>query len=248
MSGWLDPVRATLDVQASPLTMFFRIDDVGWRTDRLRRLLAVFASTGLPADLAVIPEALTPADAAELRGVAASMSLGLHQHGFAHENHEPEGRKQEFGPSRHPDLQRRDIALGRAVLMNRLGDVLDPVFTPPWNRCTLDTAGCLAELGYAALSRDATASPRQALLPELPVTVDWFAKRKGVRLTREEVGARFAAELSEERPLGMMLHHAVMDDEELHAFLELASLLGTSPAVRPVRMVSLLRTRTLRAG
>ena len=35
---------------------------------------------------------------------------------------------------------------------------VDPIFTPPWNRCTQATADCLAMLGYRVLSRDATAS------------------------------------------------------------------------------------------
>ena len=83
----------------APVDVFFRDDDAGWRDDRLLALLDLFAEHALPLDVAVIPAALGEPVAAELRGRAGAR-LGLHQHGFAHANHEPDGRKHEFGPSR----------------------------------------------------------------------------------------------------------------------------------------------------
>ena len=65
----------------------------------------------------------------------------VHQHGLAHVNHEPDGRKFEFGPSRTHEEQRADIEAGRRLLAERLGDAVEPIFTPPWNRCTRDTGG-----------------------------------------------------------------------------------------------------------
>jgi hypothetical protein len=108
---WLDPVQAAIDAADAPVEMFFRDDDGGWEHGRLVRLLDLFAATGLPVDLAVIPMALDRRLAAELRTLAAlpGTRLGLHQHGLAHRNHEPEGRKFEFGPSRSPSQQRHDI-------------------------------------------------------------------------------------------------------------------------------------------
>jgi len=49
----LEVVRAALDARDSPVTLFFRDDDAGWRTDRLRALLDLFAEFALPVDLAV---------------------------------------------------------------------------------------------------------------------------------------------------------------------------------------------------
>jgi hypothetical protein len=40
----LEPVRDALDERDSPVTLFFRDDDAGWRTDRLRALLDLFAN------------------------------------------------------------------------------------------------------------------------------------------------------------------------------------------------------------
>src|SRR3954470_22008778 len=158
---WLQPLRARLNARDRPLTLFFRDDDAGWADERLFELMDRFEERRLPLDLAVIPQALSAPLAAELRErqEASGGRVGLHQHGFAHVNHETEGRKQEFGPSRSADEQREDIATGLAELERLLGGCLQPVFTPPWNRCTEATGRCLAELGFRVLSREHRAEP-----------------------------------------------------------------------------------------
>jgi hypothetical protein len=111
-----------LDEAPGPVTFFFRDDDAGWDDGRLFALLAVFASRALPLDVAVIPGALggNLADSLMSLSVEFNGRLGLHQHGLAHVNHESSGRKCEFGGGRDPDLQRRDIAEGAALLGDRL--------------------------------------------------------------------------------------------------------------------------------
>ena len=129
----------------------------------------------------MIPLELDAGLASELR----ARPVGLHQHGLAHVNHEREGRKHEFGPSRDAAAQRRDIEAGRERLADLLGDRVDPIFTPPWNRCTPETGRVLAELGFAVLSREARAEPlRVPGLAELPVTVDWVAARAATSASR----------------------------------------------------------------
>ena len=145
----------SLDETAQPVEVFFRDDDAGWEDERLLELIARFAEHGLPLDLAVIPAELTPA----LAGRLAETHVGMHQHGYAHTNHQVEGRKCEFGPARGYREQRADIARGWARLRELLGDRIDPFFTPPWNRCTRDTGEALVELAFdAALAR----APRRA--------------------------------------------------------------------------------------
>lgn len=235
MSAWLDPLRAALE--ESPATFFFRDDDAGWDDDRLRRLLDVFDRHAAPLDLAVIPCALGERLAAELR--ARLGTTGLHQHGFAHRNHEPEGRKCEFGPSRTEAEQRRDVLRGRLLLEGLLGGPIDPIFTPPWNRCTPATARALAAAGLRVLSRESRA-PALGVdgVDELPVHVDWFGRRKGVRLTREELGGRLAAEARAGGPVGVMLHHAVMDGDERRGVDELLGVL--TRGARLARMTELV--------
>lgn len=230
MSGaWLDPLRARLDAVDKPVTFFFRDDDAGWADERLFELMGLLEERRLPIDLATIPCALSEPLADELRArqAAGRGRVGLHQHGFAHVNHEPEGRKQEFGPARSADEQREDIATGRRDLERLLGGCLDPVFTPPWNRCTPVTGRCLAELGFRVLSREHRAEPLAVEgLAEVPVSVDWFAKRKGVPLDRAAVGEQLAARTEGDGPVGVMFHHAAMDAAEMAAATDLLDLLA----------------------
>jgi hypothetical protein len=220
MVRWLDPVVAALDAAPAPVPWFFRDDDVGWRTDRVRVLVDRFERHGVPLDLAVIPHALRPGLARELRRRAGD-GLAVHQHGLAHVNHEPEGRKQEFGPSRSREAQRRDIEAGRRMLADRLGDILQPIFTPPWNRCTAATGACLAELGFSVLSREARAEPLGVPgLRELPVRVDW------VRLEVVALVARLVAAVGSGEPVGVMFHHAEMDDDAMDRTGELLALVA----------------------
>jgi peptidoglycan/xylan/chitin deacetylase (PgdA/CDA1 family) len=235
MTAWLDPLRAALD--ESPATFFFRDDDAGWRDDRLRRLLDVFDRRVAPVDLAVIPCALGQGLATELR--ARRGTTGLHQHGFAHVNHEPEGRKCEFGPSRGEAEQRRDVERGRLLLEQLLEGPLDPIFTPPWNRCTQTTGRALAAAGLRVLSRESR-TPALGVdgLDELPVHVDWFAHRNGVRLSPDELGERLAAEARGGGPVGVMLHHAFMHADDRRRVHELLGVLARD--ARLVRMRELV--------
>jgi hypothetical protein len=180
--------------------VFFRDDDAGWDDPRLLALCDLFGALELPLDVAVIPVALHDGLAREL---LARDWLGLHQHGFSHENHEREGRRCEFGPSRSYDEQRADIAAGHDALAEH--GIETTLFTPPWNRCTADTGRALVELGFTALSREHRAEPLglEGLL-EVPVHLDF------ARLSPEELDVRFARLVAEGGPVGVMFHHAVM--------------------------------------
>lgn len=238
--SWLAAIGEALDAAPAPVPVFFRDDDAGWADGRLLALLDVLAARGsrpgpggasaVPVDLAVIPRALGPGLAREL----LARDVGLHQHGLAHANHEREGRKHEFGPARRAARQRADIAEGRERLAELLGDRVDPIFTPPWNRCTIATGRCLAELGFAVLSRESRAEPLGLPgLRELPVHVDF------VRLAPEDIAARAAARIRAGGPLGVMLHHEEMDAGAMRRAGELAGLAADHPGARPARMMEL---------
>jgi hypothetical protein len=247
VSAWLRGLREALDAAAEPVTFFFRDDDAGWRDDRLMALLDVFAQRTVPIDLATIPRAMTPELAgALLERAERTQPLGLHQHGYAHVDHQVEGRGCEFGSDRPADAQRRDIAAGRRRLQELLGPALEPVFTPPWNRCTEATGACLVELGLTVLSRDRTAVALDLDgLRELPVQVDWLAKRKGVPLGREAVGEQLAARAGEPTPLGVMLHHAEMDTEDLTAMSQLLDMICAHERARCLSMAAVVQETTL---
>ena len=243
MSAWLDNLRRALDAAVRPVDFFFRDDDAGWCDERLFALLDLFERHSLPIDLAAIPRALNASLASELRARTATARgrLAVHQHGFAHVNHEREGRKCEFGPSRSREQQRRDIESGRRILSEEYGLNVGDIFTPPWNRCTEATGEALRESGFRVLSRDATARPLGVEgLRELPVRVDWLARRKGVRLSLEELGDLLAeAARNAASPVGVMFHHELMDDGELFRAGKLLALLATHTSAR-CRLMSAL--------
>ncbi|MEZ5291087.1 MAG: hypothetical protein R2745_08400 [Vicinamibacterales bacterium] len=232
--GWLSPLCRALDGRRRPILGFVRDDDAGWADDRLAALLDVTDLLGCPIDLAVIPAEATPERAAWLlaRKASARARIGLHQHGWAHANHEPSGRPCEFGPSRSVAGVRADLARGGARLRDLFGQAWDPIFTPPWNRCTAVVGPLLVELGVAVLSRDRSAGRLGVPgLLECPVSLDWFARDRGVRLTREAWIARAADAVSDGVAFGLMLHHAPTDDGELEALADVLSLLVRHPAV-----------------
>jgi len=238
---WLDPLRRELD--EAPRVFFFRDDDAGWSTGPLLLLVDLFADYEVPLDLAVIPAALDAALAARLRERRERSNglLAFHQHGFAHANHEPAGRPCEFGPGRAAEAQRRDIAEGARRLRDLLGDV-PPIFTPPWNRCTLTTGRCLLDSGFHVLVRDACAG-RLGLegLQELEVHVDWSARRKGHRVREAEVGRQLAA-ACRRGPTGVMLHHALLGRSERADVERLLALLTGHENARCTPLSSLVAT------
>ena len=228
MVRWLDPVQEALDEAPAPVPVFFRDDDAGWRDDRLRELLDRFEVHRLPLDVAAIPQALGRGMAREL----AARGVAVHQHGLAHVNHEPDGRKHEFGPSRGAAVQRADIEAGRTLLAERVGAV-EPMFTPPWNRCTRDTALALAGLGFAVLSRESRAERFGVPgLAELPVSLDWC------RLSPDAFAHGFAAAAA---PVGVMFHHAEMDDDAMDRAGELLALVAGHERAHARPMMAIVR-------
>lgn len=238
-------VRA-LDDAPHPVDFFLRDDDAGWDDGALHRLLDVTTAAGVPIDLAAIPQAVTSELAFQLmqRQDAASGLIGIHQHGYAHLNHELTGRRCEFGESRAWSWQCADLMAGREVLESLFGDRLDPIFTPPWNRCSSLTPALLADLGFAALSRSSSAPP-QAALPELAVDVDWCKhEREASEADPQDAPARIAQALALRvragGPVGLMLHHAAMDARSLDRLSALLQALKTHPQLRCRSMADLL--------
>ncbi|MFQ5481565.1 MAG: DUF2334 domain-containing protein [Nitrospinaceae bacterium] len=229
-----------LDNLTRPARVFFRDDDAGWADDQLFRLMEMFSTHSMPMDLAVIPMELNEplADRLANHWDQASHLLGMHQHGFIHKNHETTGRKCEFGPSRSAKSQLSDLDAGKKRLADFLEDRVDPIFTPPWNRCAAPTVDGLKNLHFLALSRDQTAVPLGLHgLEEIPVHIDWFRKIKGERISLEQLGQSIADTIQINRgPVGIMLHHAPMESEDFHALEELLKLMVKKDKISPCLM------------
>ena len=230
-------LTAALDQRAEPLTLFFRDDDAGWGMDALDAMLVVFERHVCPVDLAVIPAALTNENAVRLNSwQSRHLGIGLHQHGYAHHNHEPVGaRKCEFGKARPVERQCADIMMGRERLASML-DKVDPVFTPPWNRCLPATVARLTQIGFAAYSADHIVDGDGPAM--LPVSLDWERALRDQNLV-EALAALLSAPIPQ---AGIMLHHAVMQAEGLDLLDQLFSTISQHPKIACVPMHQLLET------
>jgi hypothetical protein len=247
MRSWLNPVIAALDLRESPLKIFLRDDDGGWDDDRLRQLVDLCDRLDATLDLAAIPHALNATTGAWLAARIGDR-LGCHQHGYTHANHATTGRKCEFGTERDYETQLADLREGWMLLERRLDGRADPIFTPPWNRCSQATVDALTTLGFRALSRDAGAAPlRLDDLRSIPVHVDWMKHRlgtmpvAGVESTpdRARLATLIAEACTREEELGLMLHHAVMQEADFEALAELLSTLRCAPNVEFMTMRAL---------
>jgi Polysaccharide deacetylase len=227
--------RGLESLPATSIDVFFRDDDADCDLPQLRELLSIFEAHQAALNLAVIPATLT-AECARL--LAGRPLFELHQHGWAHVNHELTGRKCEFGPSRPYTEQFTDIAKGQQRLTEMLGRQWARIFTPPWNRCTEDTCIALKQLGFEAISRDRTATPfPRAELAEISISIDLFHWKGGCCLKDETLLTKEIMDTAKQaRPVGILLHHKVMDRTALAC---LDGLLNAIGAVRACRFHSL---------
>ncbi len=242
--SWLDSLPLT--ELPGPVQIFFRDDDAGWGNQALARLLGCFACANVPLDVAVIPAALDLETSRTLEPhlTGAGGHARMHQHGFAHRNHEVTGRKCEYGPSREPS-QVLDEVLRGCEKLRAFGDTsFDLAFTPPWNRCDRLAAAAIRMGGVRVLSRDATAPAFDIPgLAEFPVHVDWFRRRKGRRMEPAEIAAWIAQEIAAGGPVGVMLHHEPMDEDDFRRLEELLAHLTSALGVECVHMRDLLKER-----
>ena len=197
-----------------PGQVYFRADDVAVPGRQFQRMMELFTNYRVPLSLAIVPAWLT------LERWVALQKIGLpcaslwcwHQHGWRHHNHETEGRNQEFGPGRLFSEIKQDLLKGRQRLDNILEDHFYPVFTPPWNRCNLETLTLLKEYRYRAVSRNFGAlPPPPENLPDLCVDVDLHTRKdKDPASGWDRLFKSLRKDISSER-CGIVLHHQKMN-------------------------------------
>ena len=225
-----------LDKRSEPLQVFFRDDDGGWANERLDNLCQWFYERRLPLDIAVIPKALDDESTPLLEKWLAvkEADINIHQHGFSHAYHQREGRACEFGSDRNYEQQLHDISNGKEILGNVFGSKTDPVFTPPWNRCTQDTIKIMQTVGLYYLSRisGSTDLCEQDNVRSVDVAVDWLKKRKKIRLENEQsVDYITSCFDTTSTSIGIMLHHEHMLDDELSLLDKFVQVLRDSEKV-----------------
>jgi hypothetical protein len=228
-----------------PGHIFFRADDVATPGEKLAGLMDIFKHHRVPLCLAVVPAWLTGRRWQYLKGLGAKESSlwCWHQHGWRHFNHEIDGKKQEFGASRSRSDIKRDLLLGKRRLEDLMEADFYPVFTPPWNRCSLSTLQLLWDLGYEAVSRSRNSKPKPPMeLSDFYVNVDLHTRKErdpasGWSNLFNELQQAISSDCC-----GIMIHHQRMNDG---AFDFLEVLLKTMVKHREFQLLHFKHLRSL---
>ena len=210
-------IDAAIDRAGStaPVYVFFRADDVGVPSEQFARLMDLFSRHQVPLSLAIVPAWLSRPRWQNLRklGQRSPALWCWHHHGWRHVNHEPFGKKQEFGPCRPLSRIRSDLTKGRSRLENLLDNDFCPVFTPPWNRCDIRTLELLKAFRYRAVSRNqGSLPPSPAGLSDFSVNIDLHTRKEVNPATGWE---RLFTEIDQAVSSGLcgiMIHHRKMND------------------------------------
>jgi len=213
--------------------LWLRDDDAFKPSPRLDRLIALTAEFGIPVALAIIPAEARPALAERL-----AWETHIHPvvHGWSHANHAPSWqKKQELGPHRPRAAVLNDLAAGFRRLSELHGERLVPMLVPPWNRIDPTLLDDLPALGFSALSTFGNQLHSRPGLAVVNTHVDIVDSHAGhvcrdhawlvATLARELAAAR----ASGGRPVGILSHHMVSDDE---AFRFLRDLFTATPPSR----------------
>ncbi|WP_022666054.1 polysaccharide deacetylase family protein [Desulfospira joergensenii] len=221
----------------APVKVFFRADDIGVSSRNFTRMMDLFLKYRMPLCLAVVPSWLTRQRWEVLESYVEQKNLFCwHMHGYAHKNHETQGKKQEFGPARSSENLFRDLSRGQARLESIMGDHLAPFFTPPWNRCCLEAMNHLKTLKFKAVSRSmGNLPPAPEGLGEISVHVDLHTRKdkdalSGWTALLKEMETGLATGCC-----GIMIHHMRMNDP---AFLFLEHLLNLISRHRKIQAVT----------
>jgi hypothetical protein len=216
--------------------LWLRDDDAVEPSRALDRLIDLARDFDVPVALAIIPSRTGPALARRLDG-----ERHLHPliHGWSHANHAPASeKKQELGHHRPPDAVLGDLTMGFAKLSGLYGRRLVPMLVPPWNRVDASLLDDLPALGFTGLS---AFGHKLASRPGLIVAnahIDIIDSRAGNACRDHGVlVASLAKELAEARaqggrPVGILSHHLVSDEEAFRFLRDLFTAAAQSGTVR----------------
>ena len=216
--------------------VFFRADDIGVPGKQCSKLIETFKNNKMPLCLAVVPTWLTTARFDHLRQLTGKKSSQWcwHQHGWLHRNHETTGKKQEFGSGRPAKEQIRDLANGKDRLLSIMGNSFSPFFTPPWNRCSVDTLHGLHNLGFQAVSRSTNAKPvSPPELPDIQINIDLHTRKEtDPKLCLNNLLKEVEHSISSGCG-GIMIHHQRMNQSSFDFLELLLAIINSIPHLHP---------------
>ncbi len=210
------------------LPIWWRDDDAIAPTPALDMLDNIACDTNIPVHLAIIPKLATPALADHIHAMPNVIPV---VHGWAHQNHEPQGiKKAEFGATRPIETCIEDAKAGLDLLKNMFGTRLKPMFVPPWNRINPDINAHLAMIGYTNLSTYSPRKSRQAAigLTQINTHLDPIAWHDGRGLVAPDILISEIVKQMQDRrlgradntePFGLLTHHLV-HDQDISSFIQ----------------------------
>jgi hypothetical protein len=233
------PVLAELaEWRAAGLTaqLWLRDDDAIEPTPKLDRLIALTADYDVPVGLAIIP---SRTDSTLARRLDRAGHIHPLIHGWSHDNHAPAAeKKQELGQHRPRDDVLRDLSAALARLTELYSTRLTTMLVPPWNRIDETLLMDLPRLGFTGLSAFGHKLVSQAGLVVANAHIDIVDSRAGNACRDHGVlTASLAQELAMARkaggrPVGILSHHLVSDDDAFRFLRDLFSAAAQSQAVR----------------
>lgn len=216
-------------------SLWLRDDDAVAPTPALDRFAGLGRDHGVPVALAIIPARTGPALADRLAGEEL-----IHPviHGWSHANHAPAAeKKQELGLHRPRDAVLGDLTNGLARLRRFYGDRLTPMLVPPWNRIDPSLLDDLPALGFAGLSvfgHKLGSRPRLAVVNTHIDIVDSRAGNRcrdhGTLITGLVQELRDARDAGDGRPVGVLSHHLVSDEDAFRFLADLFAVAALSSA------------------
>ncbi len=200
-------------------TFWWRDDDAGNDVAKLKELLHLQQSLGVPLAIAVVPGWLSDEVAALIAGTG---DIHVLQHGVAHADHSAgRGRRMELCDRALSSGLRQALIRSRNVLRASFPSTLREVMVPPWNRIDEAVVSILARSGFVGLS---TLGPRRGArrhgLVVNNVHVDIIDWKAGRRFAGDKACLEASLRHLEDRRLGvvdsaeatgLMTHHLVHD-------------------------------------
>lgn len=193
------------------MKLFFRNDDVGWNVQEFERLLQVFAKNGQKINAAAIPSAC--ADTYKKKSFHEyKNTVQFHTHGYAHLDHQSEGKKAEFGSARSHTSVKKELRDSFLLSQDLFGELFFPGFTPPWNRMDESLLHLLPEAGFRILSRDGGQKSLVSGIKDLNIQIDLHTSKHPRAHTVQSLFDDSMAIAKTEGIVGIMIHHKHMED------------------------------------
>lgn len=206
-----------LDERSTPLRVWWRDDDAGGLCPNLVQLVSISERANVPIAMAAVPNWLTSECADRLR---ASGIVTVLQHGWRHHDHARAGDKRvEIGGGAQQEKMLHTLLSGRSILASYCTELFCPVLVPPWNRIDDRFLPELSAIGYVGISthRDDRRGQNHGMVhinTHVDV-IDWRRGRRfiGYRAVVEEL--LLASERWPDEPIGLLTHHAAMDQSAI---------------------------------